>query len=40
MPIIERGASSLLLAIHAALQAGLFLLLVRVMGKSALTSCD
>ena len=38
--LIERGASSLLLTVHAAFQAGLLLFLVRGMGKSALTSCS
>jgi hypothetical protein len=37
---VEHGVSSLLLAFYSTLQAGLLILLVRVMGRAALTSCS
>lgn len=37
---VEKGGSALLVTIHTALQAGLLLLLVRVLGGGPLTSCS
>ena len=37
---VEHGVSSLLCAFYSAVQAGLWILLVRVMGRAALTSCS
>jgi hypothetical protein len=37
--VIQRGTSVLFLAWYSAMQAGLLILLVRVFGRSALTSC-
>jgi hypothetical protein len=37
---IEKGGTSLMLAFYSSLQGALLFLLVRVMGKSALSSCS
>jgi hypothetical protein len=38
--LVQGGVSSMLTAWYAILQAGLLFLLVRFLGKSALTSCS
>lgn len=37
---IQRGVSTLILAVYSAMHAALLLLLVRTAGKHALTSCS
>ena len=38
--VIHKGVGQLLVVIYSGLQAGLLILLVRTMGKPALTSCS